>query len=110
MAQNFKNQLENVSTTAEEILDQVNSFDAVVGIRLSNVSSANINVDVYIVRASPSGTFYLIKNVEILQGSSLELIDGGSKINLHSGDKIMALTNVANSLDTVVSYIDAIST
>ena len=110
MAQNFKNQFENVSTTAEEILDQVNSFDAVVGIRLSNVSSQTISVDVYIVRASPSGTFYLIKNAEILQGSSLELIDGGSKVVLQSGDKIMGITNVTNSLDTVVSYVDAIST
>ena len=85
-------------------------FDAVVGIRLSNVSSENINVDVYIVRASPSGTFYLIKNVEILQGSSLELIDGGSKIVLHDNDKIMAVSNIPTSLDVIVSYVDAIST
>ena len=110
MAQNFKNQFENVSTTAEEILDAVNSFDAVVGIRLCNVSGQTIVVDIYIVRASPSGTFYLLKNAEIGQGSSLELIDGGSKIVLQSGDKIMGITNVANSLDTVVSYVDAIST
>ena len=110
MAQNFKNQFEHVSTTAEEILDQVNSFDAVIGIRLANVSSSNISVDVYIVRASPSGTFYIIKNAEILQGSSLELIDGGSKIVLADGDKIMAVTNAVDSLDTVVSYIDAVST
>ena len=110
MAQNFKNQFENVSNSAEEILDQVNSFDAIIGIRLSNIVSTTIEVDVYIVRASPSGTFYLIKGVEIPAQSSLELIDGGSKIVLASGDKIMALSDTANSLDTVVSYIDAVST
>ena len=110
MAQNFKNQLENVSDSAEDILDAVNSFDAVVGIRLSNVAAVSISVDVYIVRASPSGTFYLIKSAEIDVGQSLELIDGGSKIVLQSGDKIMAVSDTSTSLDTVVSYVDAIST
>jgi|TARA_Y100001949_G_scaffold56631_1_gene47581 hypothetical protein len=110
MAQNFKNQLENVSDSAEDILDAVNSFDAVVGIRLSNVAAVPISVDVYIVRASPSGTFYLIKSATIDVGQSLELIDGGSKIVLQSGDKIMAVSDTATSLDTVVSYVDAIST
>ena len=110
MAQNFKNQLENVSNVAEDILDAVNSFDAVVVIRLSNIVSSTISVDVYIVRASPSGTFYLIKNASITAGQSLELIDGGSKIVLQSGDKIMAISDTATSLDTVVSYVDAIST
>ena len=110
MAQNFKNQLENVSNVAEDILDAVNSFDAVVGIRLSNVASVAITVDVYIVRASPSGTFYLTKNTPIGVGQSLELIDGGSKIVLQSGDKIMAISDTATSLDAVVSYVDAIST
>jgi hypothetical protein len=110
MAQNFKNQLENVSNSAEDILDAVNSFDAVVGIRLSNVAGVPISVDVYIVRASPSGTFYLIKSAAIDVGQSLELIDGGSKIVLQSGDKIMAVSDTATSLDTVVSYVDAIST
>ena len=43
-------------------------------------------------------------------GQSLELIDGGSKIVLQSGDKIMAVSDTATSLDTVVSYVDAIST
>ena len=110
MAQNFKNQLENVSNVAEDILDAVNSFDAVVGIRLSNIVSSTISVDVYIVRASPSGTFYLTKNTPIGVGQSLELIDGGSKVVLHDNDKIMAVSSTASSLDAVVSYVDAIST
>jgi len=108
MAQNFKNQLENVSNVAEDILDAVNSFDAVVGIRLVNVASSSITVDVYIVRSATN--YYLIKSAPIGVGQSLELIDGGSKIVLQSGDKIMAISDTATSLDTVVSYVDAIST
>jgi len=109
MAQNFRNQIErNTGATPVDILDQVNSYDAVVGIRLANVSGSDISVDVYIVRSATN--YYIIKNVEILQGSSLELIDGGSKIVLHDNDKIMAVSNVASSLDVIVSYVDAIST
>ncbi len=111
MAQNFRNYLtRNITTTATDILPEasVDSYDAVVGIRLANVSSSNISVDVYIVRSATN--YYIIKNVEILQGSSLELIDGGSKIVLHDNDKIMAVSNVASSLDVIVSYVDAIST
>ena len=111
MAQNFRNYLtRNTGTTATDILPEasVDSYDAVVGIRLANVSSSNISVDVYIVRSATN--YYIIKNVEILQGSSLELIDGGSKIVLHDNDKIMAVSNVASSLDVIVSYVDAIST
>ena len=111
MAQNFRNSItRNTGVTPVDILPEalVDSYDAVVGIRLANVSSSDISVDVYIVRSATN--YYLVKNVEILQGSSLELIDGGSKIVLHDNDKIMAVSNVASSLDVIVSYVDAIST
>jgi hypothetical protein len=111
MAQNFRNYItRNTGTVAVDILPvaQVDSYDAVVGIRLANVhASTDIEVDVYIVRTN---NYYLIKAVPIVVGGSLELIDGGSKVVLHSGDKIMAVSDTASSLDVVVSYIDAIST
>jgi hypothetical protein len=111
MAQNFRRFItRNTGAVAVDILPaaQVDSYDAVVGIRLANVhASTDIEVDVYIVRTN---NYYLIKAVPIVVGGSLELIDGGSKVVLHSGDKIMAVSDTASSLDVVVSYIDAIST
>jgi hypothetical protein len=111
MAQNFRNYItRNTGAVAVDILPaaQVDSYDAVVGIRLANVhASTDIEVDVYIVRTN---NYYLIKAVPIVVGGSLELIDGGSKVVLHSGDKIMAVSDTASSLDVVVSYVDAIST
>ena len=111
MAQNFKNQLaRNTGTSPVDILAAADSFDTVVGIRLVNVhASSAINVSVYSISTGPVTT-YLVKSAPIPLGSSLELIDGGSKIILKSGDKITAVSDVASSLDTVVSYIDAIST
>ena len=111
MAQNFRNSItRNTGATPVDILPEalVDSYDAVVGIRLVNVASSSITVDVYIVRSATN--YYLIKSAPIGVGQSLELIDGGSKVVLHNNDKIMAVSNTASSLDAVVSYVDAIST
>ncbi len=111
MAQNFRNSItRNTGATPVDILPEalVDSYDAVVGIRLVNVASSSITVDVYIVRST--NNYYLIKSAPIGVGQSLELIDGGSKVVLHDNDKIMAVSNTATSLDAVVSYVDAIST
>ena len=111
MAQNFRNSItRNTGVTPVAILPEalVDSYDAVVGIRLVNVASASITVDVYITRSATN--YYLIKSAPIGVGQSLELIDGGSKVVLHDNDKIMAVSDTATSLDAVVSYVDAIST
>jgi hypothetical protein len=109
MAQNFRNQVaRNTGTSPADILAQADSFDTVIGIRLTNVAASAINVDVYIVRSSTN--YYLIKSAPIPVGGSLELIDGGAKVVLASGDKIAAVSDTASSLDTVVSFIDTIST
>jgi hypothetical protein len=109
MAQNFRNQIvRNTGTSAIDILNAVNSYDTVIGIRLANVAASAINVDIYIVRSATN--YYLIKSAPIPVGGSLELIDGGAKVVLEDGDKITAISDTATSLDSVVSYIDTIST
>lgn len=109
MAQNFRNQIvRNTGASEVDILNAVNSYDTVIGIRLANVAASAINVDIYIVRSATN--YYLIKSAPIPVGGSLELIDGGAKVVLESGDKITAISDTATSLDSVVSYIDTIST
>ena len=109
MAQNFRNQVaRNTGTSGVDILAQADSYDTVIGIRCTNVATTAINVDVYIIRSSTN--YYLIKSAPISVGGSLELIDVGAKIVLASGDKIAAVSDTASSLDTVVSFIDTIST
>tara|TARA_R110000765_G_scaffold237997_1_gene340669 strand:- start:104 stop:433 length:330 start_codon:yes stop_codon:yes gene_type:complete len=109
MAQNFRNQVtRNTGTSAVDILAQADSYDTVISIRCANVATTAINVDIYIIRSSTN--YYLIKSAPISVGGSLELIDGGSKIVLASGDKITAVSDTASSLDTIVSIIDTIST
>ena len=42
--------------------------------------------------------------------SAIELIQGGAKIVLESGDTLKAQSDTASSLDIVTSFIDSIST
>ena len=102
----------NIGTTARAVIDS-NSDDAIVGIRMANVATSQINVDCFVRTAAAGGSdldVYLIKNAPIPVGSSLELIDGGSKIVLQNGDQLYVKSDTADSLNCYVSFVDAIST
>ena len=100
-----------IGTTARTIITS-NSDDAIIGIRLANIVTQTIQADVYITSTASGGSAdsYIVKNVSIPQGSSIELIDGGSKVVLQSTDVLKAKSDTANSLNVWVSYIDSIST
>ena len=106
MAQNIRNDLESAVGTSEVTLITGSDFDAVIGIRLCNILTSTIEVDVYIVN---SGNKYLAKGVVIPPNSAIELIQGGSKIVLKNGDVLKAVSNTASSVDIVTSFINQIS-
>ena len=106
MAQNFRNNLQSAVGTSEATLITGSDFDAVIGIRLCNILTSTIEVDVYIVN---SGNKYLAKGVVIPPNSAIELIQGGSKIVLKNGDVLKAVSNTASSVDIVTSFINQIS-
>ena len=106
MAQNFRNDLQSAVGTSEATLVTGGNYDAVIGIRLCNILTSTIEVDVYIVN---SGNKYLAKGVVVPPNSAIELIQGGAKIVLKNGDILKAVSNTASSLDIVTSYIVTIS-
>ena len=107
MAQDFRNVVARAQgQTAAAILTGGN-YDAVIGIRCTNILTATIKVDVYVVWSSAN--YYLAKNASIPPGGSLELIQGGSKIVLASGDVLWHDCDTNSALDIWVSYIDTIS-
>ena len=114
MAQDFERTItSNIDTSFATIRAASDSDDAIIGIRLVNVSDTSaITVDVKIVDNSNSDADlgFLIKNAPIPVGSSLELIDGGSKIILQSGDQLFVQSNTDASLNCYVSFVDQIST
>ena len=98
MAQNFRRYIERaIGTSATDIPDGANfdSYDTIVGI-------------VYI--ANGGANYYLIKDAPIPAGSALQVLDGGAKFVVQSGDRLWIVSDTANSVDVVVSRVDDIST
>ena len=101
--------------TKPEILAQVhqlfftaNSNDTIVGISLANVHTSAINVSVFI--NDGSNDFYLLKTAPIPTGSQLQVLDGGAKFVVQSGDILKIQSDTASSVDAWVSTVDDIST
>ena len=108
MAQDFERLFaRNVGTSAVSLMTS-NSDDALIGIRVTNVLAATIQVDVYI--SSGGNDYHIAKNLSIPQGSGYELIQDGSKINILNGDVLKIKSDTASSADVWVSFIDSIST
>ena len=111
MAQDFERTLQqnisNNSGSPTTLRAAANSDDAIIGVRCVNTSGTSVNVTVYVENSSTN--YHIIKNAPIPTGGSLELIDGGSKVVLQSGDSVEAVASSASSIDIITSVVDTIS-
>ena len=108
MAQDFESngaQITNSNTT----IFTSNSDDAVVGLRLANILTTAVTVSIFVSEGG-STTRYLVKDLSIPPASSVELIQGGAKVVLQSGDSVEALSDTASAVDCILSVVDSIST
>jgi len=108
MAQNFRRYSSNNVGTSPATVFTANSYDTVIGISLSNVTGSSIAVDCYI--NDGANDIYLVKGAPIPSGSSLQVVDGGAKFVVESGDALKVVSDTASSLDVWVSTVDDIST
>jgi len=108
MAQNFRRYVSNsVGTSATTVLT-ADSYDTVVGISVANTTGSSVLADVFI--NDGTNDIHLIKEAPIPTGSSLQVLDGGAKVVMQSGDALKVKSDTASSLDVWVSAVDAIST
>ena len=107
MAQDFRNVVARAQGTTAAAIFTAGNYDAVIGIRCANILTTTIKVDIYIVRSSAN--YFLCKSTPIPPGGSIELIQGGSKIVMVSGDVLWHDCDKASGLDMWVSYIDSVS-
>jgi hypothetical protein len=107
MAQNFRRYTSNDVGTSAATLFTANSYDTVVGISVANVTTSAVNASVYI--NDGSNDIYLIKDAPIPTGSALQVLDGGAKFVVQSGDALKVVSDTASSLDVWVSTVDDIS-
>jgi hypothetical protein len=108
MAQNFRRYTSNAVGTSAATIFTANSYDTVVGISVSNVTGSAITVDVYI--NDGSNDIHLVKSAPITAGGALQVVDGGAKFVVESGDALKVVSDTASSADVWVSVVDAIST
>jgi hypothetical protein len=108
MAQNFRRYINRNIGVAAVTVFTADSYDTIVGVNISNTTGSAVNASVYITNTALD--YYLVKNAPIPAGSALQVIDGGAKIIVQSGDALKIISDTATSLDTVVSTVDDIST
>jgi len=107
MAQDFTRYKARLTGTSAATLFTANSNDTVVGISVANVTASAVNASVFI--NDGTNDFYLVKSAPIPSGSALQVLDGGAKVVVQSGDILKVVSDTASSLDTWVSTVDAIS-
>ena len=107
MAQNFRRYTNNNVGTSVVTSFTANSYDTVVGISVANITASAVNADVYI--NDGTNDIYLVKTAPIPAGSSLQVLDGGAKFVMQSGDALKIISDTASSLDVWVSVVDDIS-
>ena len=108
MAQNFRRYTSNDVGTAASTVFTADSYDTVVGISLANITASTVEASVYI--NDGANDIYLVKDAPIAAGGSLQVLDGGAKFVVQSGDALKVVSDTASSLDVWVSAVDAIST
>jgi hypothetical protein len=108
MAQNFRRYTSNNVGTSAATIFTADSYDTIVGISVSNVTTSAINVSVYI--NDGSNDIHLVKDAPITAGGALQVVDGGAKFVVQSGDALKVISDTASSADVWVSAVDAIST
>jgi hypothetical protein len=109
MAQDFESTGSQI-TDSETTLLNANSDDAIIGLRLTNVTASTVTVDVYIDKGGAGTDRYIAKDLSIPPASSVELIQGGAKVVLQNGDVLYGLADTATSVDVWLSRVDSIST
>ena len=108
MANDFKLKTKaNVGVTTENVYvvpSTPTTTTTVIGITLCNTSGSGINVGVGITRAG-SDDIKILKNVPILQGSTLEFMQG-NKVVLETTDTLTANSDTNSSLDVALTILE----
>ena len=107
MAQDFKRYKSAAVGATPVVLHTANTNDTIIGISVSNILGSTILVDVYLTN---SGNFYLVKSAPIPSGGSLQILAGGAKVVMQSGDALTVVSDTNLSADVWISAVDDIST
>lgn len=106
MANTFKTKFsKSVGTTAATIYTgPAATQTTIIGMTVSNTTSSNITVDVYIT--SSATDYYLVKGAMVPVGGSLVPIGGDQKVVIETGAVVKVVSSAASSADVVMSILE----
>jgi hypothetical protein len=121
MANTFKNITFRGGSTAADALTNVGDFGGtsnavatgsqitLIGMTIANITSGVISVGVKLINASDET--WMIKDAPIPSGGSLIVLGGDQKVCLQFvtggvGDTLSVISNTANSMDVILSYLE----
>ena len=107
MANTFKVKTFDGSGTAANALMNIytvptSTTTVIIGLTIANISASQITVN---IKLSAASTVFLVKDVPILAGASLEFM-AGNKIIMEAGHTISVSSNTANSADSTLSIME----
>jgi len=108
MATTFKNAVvTNIGTTPSDVLQMPLGFRCtVIGLNLANRTEFDsVVVNVYIVDEDSVAGYY-IRDAIIPPNSALKLITNGEKLIIPSTGGIRVVSDTADSVDAVISYVE----
>lgn len=105
MANTFKNAGVAVGTTNTTIYTAPASTTSVIhAIYISNIHDTNnATVDVFVTDTSAGSDFYVAKNVDVINGSTLIL---DKPLNLETTDILKAKSSTASAIQAFVSVLE----
>ena len=102
MAQNFRRYTSNSVGTSAATIFTADSYDTIVGISVANVTASAVTASVFINDGANDCTL-VVKDADIPAKSALQVLDGGAKFVVQSGDALKVQSSAATSLDVWVS-------
>jgi hypothetical protein len=104
----FKNKLATgVGTTPTTILSSSGSATTtVIGLSLTNITSSILLASVQINDTIAATSAYFVQNIVIPANTSARLINGGERLVLGASTTLVITSNIASSLDVVLSYVE----
>ena len=108
MATAFKNKLATGLGTSPTTVVTTNASanTTVIGMSLTNTTSGIVQVSIRLTDTVSSTSAYFINNVTIPPNVSLRVVTGGEKLILSVSTNVIITSNVDNSLDLVMSWVE----
>jgi len=83
-----------------------NTTSTIIGLYLANQSGGALECSLQFYDSSSAAHISLLSSVEIPGQSTLAPIGGDAKVVLEAGDALKVQSNVASSIDVVLSYLE----